>query len=135
MNAKQWLMRARNIDREIDELLAERNEVIARLTSITQKLTGEAVQSSKDPHKFDRAVELEMEIDREIDELVAIKAEIEAGISQLTDGRYREILRLRYISGKTFEEIAVRICYSYKQTCRLHGRALLKMEGIINGFD
>ena len=135
MNAKQWLMRARNIDREIDELLTERTEVIARLTSITQKLTGETVQASKDPHKFDRIVELEFEIDRQIDELVAVKAEIENGISKLTDGRYREILRLRYISGKTFEEIAVRICYSYKQTCRLHGRALLKMEGIINGFD
>lgn len=135
MNAKQWLMRARNIDREIDELLNERTEVIARLTSITQKLTGETVQSSKDPHKFDRIVELEFEIDRQIDELVAVKAEIENGISKLTDGRYREILRLRYISGKTFEEIAVHIGYSYKQTCRLHGRALLKMEGIINGFD
>lgn len=135
MNAKQWLMRARNIDREIDELLTERTEVIARLTSITQKLTGETVQSSKDPHKFDRIVELEFEIDRQIDDLVAVKAEIENGISKLNDGRYREILRLRYISGKTFEEIAVNIGYSYKQTCRLHGRALLKMEGIINGID
>lgn len=135
MNVKQWLMRARNIDREINGLLEERSEVIARLTSITQKLTGEAVQASKDPHKFDRAVELEMEIDRQIDNLVAVKAEIENGISKLNDGRYREILRLRYISGKTFEEIAVHIGYSYKQTCRLHVRALLKMEGIINGID
>ena len=132
-NAKQWLMRARNIDREINELLREKEEVRDRVLKITQSYTMDTVQSTKDPHKFDRVVELEMEIDRHIDELVAVKTEILHGIAQLSDGRYREILRLRYLSGKTFEQIAVEIRYSYKQTCRLHGRALLKMEEIING--
>lgn len=146
-NAKQWLNRARNIDREINELLREKEEVRDRVLKITQSYTGDAVQSTKDPHKFDRVVELEMEIDRNIDELVAVKTEILHGIAQLSDGRYREILRLRYCNdqkdekdengehktGCTFEQIAVKMNYSYKQICRLHGRALLKMEEIING--
>lgn len=133
LNAKQWLSRARTIDREINELLKEKEEVRDRVLKITQSYTADTVQSSKDPHKFDRVVELEEEIDRNIDELVAVKTEINKGISQLTDGRYREILRLRYLQGLRFEEVAVAINYSYKQTCRLHGRALLKMEEIING--
>lgn len=146
-NAKQWLMRARNIDREINELLKEKEKVRDRVLKITQSYTGDAVQSTKDPHKFDRLVELEMEIDRNIDELVAVKTEILHGIAKLSDGRYREILRLRYCNeqkdekdengehktGCTFEQIAVKMNYSYKQICRLHGRALLKMEEIING--
>ena len=133
MNAKTWLMRARNIDREIDGLIAERDEVYSRLVSVNQKLTGNTVQSTKDPHKYDRLVELDAEIDRCIDELVRTKMEIIRGIRRLTDGRHREILRKRYLEGQTFEQIAVGIGYSYKQTCRLHGRALFKMEEVING--
>lgn len=126
-------MRARNIDREINELLREKEEVRDRVLKITQSYTGDTVQSTKDPHKFDGVVELEMKIDRHIDELVAVKTEILHGIAQLSDGRYREILRLRYLSGKTFEQIAVEMNYSWRHVCTLHGRALLKMEEIING--
>ena len=133
MNAKQWLMRARSIDREINSLLREKEEVRERVLKITQSYTTDVVSGTKDPHRFDRIVELEMEIDRNIDELVRIKAEINNGISKLADGRYREILRMRYLESKTFEEISVAIRYSYKQTCRMHGRALLLMEGLING--
>lgn len=133
LNAKQWLSRARTIDREINELLKEKEEVRDRVLKITQSYTADTVQSSKDPHKFDRVVELEAEIDRNIDELVVVKTEINKGISQLTDGRYREILRLRYLQGMTFERIAVTMNYSWRHVCTLHGRALLKMEEIVNG--
>lgn len=133
LNAKQWLSRARTIDREINELLKEKEEVRDRVLKITQSYTADSVQSSKYPHKFDRVVELEAEIDRNIDELVAVKTEINKGISQLTDGRYREILRLRYLQGMTFERIAVTMNYSWRHVCTLHGRALLKMEEIVNG--
>lgn len=76
-----------------------------------------------------------MEIDRQIDELVRVKTEILKAISRLTDGRYREILRLRYLDGKTFEQIAVEMCYSWRHVCTLHGRALLKMEVIVNDLE
>ena len=131
-NVKSWLNRARNIDREINHLIEQRDEEWSRVLSITQKLTGDTVQSTKDPHKFDRLVEYEVEIDRQIDELIRVKTEITKAICKLTDGRLRDILRLRYLKGLTFEEIAVEIKYSYKQTCRLHGRALIRMEVIVN---
>lgn len=133
LNAKQWLSRARTIDREINELLKEKEEVRDRVLKIIQSYTADAVQSTKDPHKFDRVVEQEAEIDRNIDELVAVKTEINKGISQLTDGRYREILRLRYLQGMKFERIAVTMNYSLRHVFTLHGRALLKMEEIVNG--
>lgn len=133
MNAKQWLSRARNIDREIDGLMRTRDETRARVMSITQSLTGEVVQSTKDPHKFDRLVELENEIDKRIDELLLVKKEIENGISVLSNGTYRELLRRRYLQGLTFEQIAVEMNYSWRHVCTLHGRALLMMEGVLNG--
>lgn len=133
MNVKSWLNRAKNIDREIDHLVEQREAERERILSITQKLTGDVVQSSKDPHKFDRLAEYDIEIDRQIDELLKVKTEINRAILQVEDGRLREILRARYLENKSFEEISVRIRYSYKQTCRLHGRALLKMEAVLNG--
>lgn len=135
MNVKQWLMRARTLDREINSLLEEKQNVRDRILKITQSYTGNVVQATKDPHKFDRVVELELEIDRNIDELVRVKAEILNAISKLSDGRYREILRLRYLKGMTFEEIAVEMHYSWRHVCTLHGRALLRMEEIINGLS
>lgn len=133
MNAKTWLSRARTIDGEIDGLLQVTAETKERIMTVTQSLNGMPVQSTKDPHKYDRLVELENEIDKRIDQLIAVKTEIEMGISKLTDGRYRKVLRMRYLQNKTFEEISVAIGYSYKQTCRLHGRALLMMEEVLNG--
>lgn len=90
------------------------------------------MQTSKDPHKFDKLVEFEEKIDKQIDRLYEVKTETLEAISRLNDRRYREILKGRYIEGLTFEEISVRIRYSYKQTCRLHGRALIKMEVIVH---
>ena len=133
MIARTWLLRARRLDEEINGLLETRDAEFARVTSITQKLSGSVVQTSKDPHKYDRLVELELEIDNAVDELIRVKAEVLSGIMRLEDSRHRKILRLRYVDGKTFEEIAVMIKYSYKQTRRLHAAALGKMEEVLNG--
>ena len=132
MNARQWLLRAKRLDEEIEGLLETRDREKAKVTKITQTLSGSVVQSSKDPHKFDRLVDLEMQIDRAVDELIRVKAEVLAGIMKLEDGRHRKILRARYIDGMTFEEIAVAIKYSWKQTRRLHAAALVKMEELLN---
>ena len=126
-------MRARDIDREINSLLREKEDVRDKILKVTQSYTGDVVSSTRDPHKFDRVIELEMEIDRQIDELVRVKAEILNAISKLSDGRHREILRLRYIRGMTFESIAVEMGYSWRHVCTLHGRALLKIGEVING--
>ena len=44
------------------------------------------------------------------------------------DKRLRTLLELRYINCMTFEQIAVAMSYSYKQVCRLHGKALLEIR-------
>lgn len=131
MTTKQWLSRAKRLDEEIDALIQSRNETLSRVLSITQTYTADTVQTTKDPHKFDRIAELESDIDRKVDELVAVKREILLAIHQSTDRRYRLVLLKRYIDNKTFEKIAVEMQYSYKQVCRLHGRALIEMGGII----
>lgn len=131
MTTKQWLMRARNIDREIDSLVKARGELYDRVTKITQSYTGDVVQSTKDPHRFEKLAEYEIEIDHRIDQLIDVKREINSAINELTDWRLRMVLFERYLLGHTWEQIAVSIHYSYKQVCRLHGRALIELGGIL----
>ena len=58
------------------------------------------------------------------DRLVTLRREIGMAIDSVPDARLRELLRLRYIDGLSFEQIAVRMNYSWRQVIRLHGAAL-----------
>lgn len=131
MTTKQWLMRARNIDREIDSLVKARGELYDRVTKITQSYTGDVVQSTKDPHRFEKLAEYEIEIDIRIDKLIDVKREINSAINELTDWKLRMVLFERYLLGRTWEQIAVDMHYTYQHVCRLHGRALIEMGGIL----
>lgn len=133
MTTKQWLSRALRIDGDIYALMEIRDKEKQRLTSITAKLTGETIQATKDPHKYDRLVELDGAIDDLIDRQLAIKAEVISAIGQVEKPLYRIILLHRYIDNMTFPAIAKTVNMSREHVCRLHGRALIEIGGIING--
>ena len=61
------------------------------------------------------------------DRLVTLWREIGMAIDSVPDARLQELLRLRYIEGLSFEQIAVRLDYSWRQVIRLHGAALSKV--------
>lgn len=130
-DVKSWLNRARRLDDEINTLLGVRQAVHDRLVSITQNYDSDGAQSTKDPHKYDKLVEIDGNIDQRIDQLIQIRQEIFQTIQMIDDSRYRQILESRYIAGWTWERIAVSINYSYKQTIRLHGFALRAIEPFI----
>ena len=56
----------------------------------------------------------------------ALKAEIEEKISATDGGVLTELLYLKYVCGKTLEEIAFILNYSERHTERLHRKALGK---------
>lgn len=131
MTAKEWLSRARSIEGELDALTEAREIMEARLTKGVQTLTGDTVQSSKDPHAFDKLGELTWQIMEQTRELDRVKAEIEAVIRKVENGKYRELLVRRYLNGKTFEEVAVKMHYTWRQVHRLHGRALIAVAEVL----
>lgn len=131
MTAKQWLNRGRRIDQEISKLMETKALIEARLTSITQSYDSDGAQSTKDPHKFDRLVEIDSLISERADELTRTKAEILTTINQLPDSRQRMVLISYYIDGKTWEQTAVDLHYSWRQVMRMHGRALIEIEPCI----
>ena len=42
----------------------------------------------------------------------------------MDDETEKEILRLKYLVGKSFDQIAVYLGYSYRHVTRIHGNAL-----------
>ena len=131
MTAKQWLNRGRRIDQEISKLMETKELIEARLTSITQSYDSDGAQSTKDPHKFDRLVEIDSLISERADELTRTKAEILTAINQLPDSRQRMVLISYYIDGKTWEQTAVDLHYSYMHIMRIHGYALAGIEKML----
>ena len=78
-------------------------------------------------HTLERLGELAVELTHQRDNLIRLRREIGAAIDTVPDARLRELLRLRYIDGLSFEQIAVRMSYSWRQVIRLHGAALSKV--------
>lgn len=66
-----------------------------------------------------------------LDMLSDLRRKIEAEIESVKEPKLRTLLRMRYICGKTFEQIAVDMNYSWRQTVRLHGAALLAVKDVI----
>ena len=138
MTAKQYLNRARRIDQEIDSLLSAVQSTRESLESITQNYDGDITTGSKNPHKFDRLVELESMVDQKIDSLVDVKMEIIETISMVKDGTQRELLTLYYTTKDqatnkplTWEQVAVKMNYSWRRVMEIHGSALQEIQRII----
>lgn len=127
-NARQWLNRARKIDREINQDLELIRHTHERLTNVTQALDAITVSGTKDPHKFDSLVEMEDAINAKIDELVNIKTEIFRLLSRLPNRNQRLALIAYYLDMKTWEQVAVDMYYSYDNVMRLRKLGLIEVE-------
>ena len=138
MTAKQYLNRVRRIDKEIEALLRLVQRTRESLETVTQNYDSDGAQSTKNPHKYDRLVELESLVDAKIDQQIALKAEILNTIMQLEDRRQRLVLMEYYVEMKTFEQVAVDIHYSWRQIMNIHGHALKEvqrtLENELSGF-
>ena len=129
--AKQYLNRVRRIDKEIAALLRLVQSTRESLETITQDYNSDGAQSTKNPHKFDRLVELESLVDAKIDEQIAMKSEILQTIMKLSDRRQRLVLMEYYVEMKTWEQVAVDLNYSYMHITRIHGYALKEVQKVL----
>lgn len=68
--------------------------------------------------------ELEARIIEDVDALVDLKTEIEQRIKRLADVKLRLVLELRYLCGRTWEQVAGDLNMSVSYVRHLHRRAL-----------
>lgn len=135
MNAKEYLNQLRNLDKEINAKLDQRDYLRSMATRTSPKLLGDS-SSGGNGWSNDRMadcvaklVDLEREIDRKVDRLADLKAEAIEKIDAVENADYRLLLTLRYINGWAWEKIAKYMKYSLDHTKGyLHGQALLKIK-------
>ena len=130
MNPKEYLQQYRAADRAINAKLDYIHHLRQIQMKVTQVMVPDKIQTAGGNRVADitaKIVDLEREVDQEIDQLQELKKKVEAAIEQVPDARAREILRLRYINGKRWEEIAVELNFNYRWVLRLHSEALKKL--------
>lgn len=127
----RYLSRYRRLNQRIDRLLEEQSrwrEMALKVTPTLSQTPGGGESGSPIERPMDKVLEIDEEINREIDELVKIREEIEAVLGQLEDRNLRDLMKYRYIDGLIWEQVAEKMHYSWRHTCRLHGEALAKIN-------
>jgi len=126
---KETLRQYRSLQREIDDLEREKRRVLDRYLAPAE-LTGMPGAGGKDSSLeavVVRRVQYQQLIDDKLDVLIDLRQQIEAAIEGLPSDE-RRILRLYYVEGMRWEQVALEINYSVQHVWRLHGQILARMR-------
>lgn len=130
--AKAELMQIRKLDkalksieREIDQCRADMYSLHATDYSKDRVSGGQVEDISAKVAKLSEYMEKR---DRQWDELIIAKTNIRIKIDNVSDYLLRTVLVDYYILQNTWEEVSVHIGYSWKQTHRIHAKALQAYE-------
>lgn len=132
-NAKKikYLSRYIVLNRRVDRLLEEKAKWWSLCLKVTPSLSpapGGGESGSPVERPMDKVLEIEEKIDQEIDELQEVRRDIKTVLGQLEDDTLRLLMEYRYIDGLTWEQVAVKMHYGFQWVCKLHGRALDKID-------
>lgn len=135
MTAKEYLWRVRDAERELKQLeqaYTQARADILHLKGITYD--ADKVTGGKFGDLADAIAALEgyaQRLSAKWDELINLRETAKKLIDTLKDGRYREVLTLRYLDGQSWEQVAVTMGYTYRGVTGLHGKALKVFGEII----
>ena len=128
MTAKEYLLQLDTLRDEIESTNLALEKIFTEasgIKAITYDKDRVQVSPSNHAENFmvrlaelgDEYAQMQMQYKLERDKRIAM-------INGLSNPIHVRILRKRYIDGKTFEEIAVALHYTYRHVTRLHGSAL-----------
>lgn len=132
MRTQEYLKQIERLDRMIQNKLSEISQLKHMATSITIAPKEVNVQTTSDKDKMGSAiaklVDLEKETDELVDKYIDKRKRIIKQIDGISDTNMYHVLSEKYIARKDLSTIAVEMGYSFKQICRIHGKALSEFE-------
>ena len=128
MNAKEYLSRAIQIEREVKSQLEYLSVLRTLVTKATAAVSDMPVSPTRNTCKMEDAImkiiEQEELIDAEIDRLVDCKKAMHLSIERVENPEYRQVLRMRYLAFKSWNEVAAVMHYNVRHVYRIHKEAL-----------
>lgn len=129
MTAKEYLQQYRYAAERARAALEHLEEIESIATRVTPLYGGDCGgqhQSGDEKmcNAVDKIIEAKNRVSDELETLEATDREIIGTIDKITDGTLHTLLYERYINGKTWEQIAVQMNYTYRRVTQLHGKAL-----------
>jgi hypothetical protein len=135
VTAKQYLRQVKRLDDIVNAKLEQVHALRDLAARITSRPSVDGVQVSGNHDKIGDAIakiiDLERDINETVNRLIDLKREVITNIDRVPTDDYRLLLTLRYLNFKTWEQIAVDMCYTYKWVHILHGRALEEFEKVL----
>ena len=139
MTAKEYLNQAKTLDQRINVKLDRVSRLRAMTHKITASLDGEQVSRTRNVTSLEDAIirlmEEEESLNAAIDRLVDLKREVSGVLKQIDDTDCQLLLELRYLCYRSWEEIAEVMHMHIRTVYKVHGRALLKVEAILQNAD
>ncbi len=117
----------KSIEREIDQCRADMYTLHATDYSKDRVSGGQGEDLSEKVAKLSEYMEKR---NRQWDELINVRTQVRIKIDNVSDYLLRTVLVEYYILQNTWEEVSVHIGYSWKQTHRLHAKALQAYEDV-----
>lgn len=138
MTAKEYLNQVRNLESKMKILKEEIDTLREMVVSTGAIQQGERVLSSGTQDKMTETIckinEKECEWNDLMREFALARANVIINIQKLNNPEYEQILYKRYCQSKKWEEIALEMNYTYQWVCKLHGRALLELDKVLNNL-
>ena len=132
MNTKQYLGQIERLEKMIQNKLSEIYRLKTMACSVSVSNEKDKVQTSADKDRLGSAVakiiDLERETDAIVDSFIDKRNHIIKQIDNMEDSNMYHVLSARYVSNKSFDDIATEMFYSRMQVNRIHGKALLEFE-------
>lgn len=136
MNAKTYLGQIRKFDILISNKMDIVEDLRAQATSITAKMDKVNVKTTARADRLEdtivKIMDLESRILKDIEKITELKGEIVKVIDAVDNGDMINLLYKRYVHYEEWQQIADEMNYSIQHVLRLHGKALPKVQNIIN---
>ena len=128
----RWLSRAYWLRIRITKMQEQRRQKQARAEGVRGMDYSRSITQGGEPQTLldavARLVDLDAKIAAEIMKYTAAVDEITTAIKCVEDERLQTLLYLRYVKGERWEQIAVAINYAWRQTHRLHRKAIMNVS-------